>query len=107
MAKKNFVIGSTNMTSNLAGVVSNQPQIQITPSVLIDSERQKEGKNKGLKPDEDRQSFVIKKGQYEKLQSIAYWERLTVKELLISILDNAFEEYEKKSGAIKPIPKRQ
>jgi hypothetical protein len=105
MAKRNFVVESTNnMTSNLAGVTN--PILPPTPSVSQTIERQAKGKNKGLKADEDRQSFVIRAGQYEKLQAMAYWDRVTVKELIISILDDSFAAYEKQKGELKPIPKR-
>ena len=45
----------------------------------------------------------IKQG---KLKAIAYWDRVLIKDVVNTALQEAVVEYEKKNGDIKPIPKK-
>lgn len=112
MSKKRFVTTESDITGQLAGTPVAQKGLSpegITPVEMVkdSKERPTTGKNKGLKIGEERVSFVLKEGQYEKLQNIAYWERETLKETVIGILEKAFAEYEDKKGELKPRPKKK
>jgi hypothetical protein len=37
---------------------------------------------------------------------MAYWDRLLIKEVINSALQEAVDKHEKKHGSIKPIPKK-
>jgi hypothetical protein len=113
MSKKRFVTTESDITGSLAGSII--PKKELTPEVISSAneiteerkERPTTGKNKGLKVGEERVSFVLLEGQYEKLQNIAYWERETLKDTVISILEKAFADYEAKNGVLEPRPKKK
>ena len=110
MSKKRFVTTESDITGTLAGSTIAQKEFmpeRITHAVEMvkeSKERPMTGKNKGLKIGEERVSFVLLEGQYEKLQLIAYWDRQTLKDTVIGILNSAFDEYERKNGKIPPKP---
>jgi hypothetical protein len=49
-------------------------------------------------------SFITNKETIDKIKAIAYWERLSITEAYQSAMDQYFASYEKKNGAIKPVP---
>lgn len=61
---------------------------------------------KGTIENETRATFIINEDLLEKLKAIAYWERLLIKDVVNTALQDTVAKYEKKSGAIKPIPKK-
>ena len=58
-------------------------------------------------PGEKRATFHIAEDLLEKVKAIAYWERLTIKEVVNEAFDNYVANYEQNKGAIQPIPKKQ
>jgi polyhydroxyalkanoate synthesis regulator phasin len=60
----------------------------------------------GTKENETRATFIINEELLDKLKAIAYWDRLLIKDVINSALQEAVFKYEKKSGAIKPTPKK-
>jgi hypothetical protein len=61
---------------------------------------------KGTLENETRATFIINEDLLEKLKAIAYWDRLLIKDVINTALQETVAKYEKKSGAIKPIPKK-
>ena len=59
----------------------------------------------GTKENETRATFIINEELLDKLKAIAYWERLLIKDVLNTALQEAVAKYEKKRGEIKPAPK--
>jgi hypothetical protein len=53
-----------------------------------------------------RTTLILQGEILEKVKAMAYWDRTTIKEVVASALEEAIARYEKKSGAIKPIPKK-
>jgi hypothetical protein len=60
----------------------------------------------GTKENETRATFIVNEELLEKLKAIAYWERLLIKDVFNSAMEEAVSKYEKKHGEIKPIPKK-
>ena len=60
----------------------------------------------GTKENETRATFIVNEELLEKLKAIAYWDRVLVKEVINTALEEAVEKYTKKKGAIKLIPKK-
>ena len=58
----------------------------------------------GTKENETRATFIVNEDLLEKLKAIAYWDRVLIKELINSALEETVTKYEKKQGKIKPIP---
>ena len=60
----------------------------------------------GTKENETRATFIINEELLEKLKAIAYWDRVLIKDVVNTALQEAVAKYEKKNGDIKPIPKK-
>ena len=111
MSKKDFTGG----LNSVLGETSPEPETnrQLTEQ---HSKKEKRGRPKtqdwkitkssedGTKQDEIRATFIVKKELLGKLKGIAYWERMTIKELINTALTEAITKYEKESGSIKPAP---
>lgn len=59
------------------------------------------------KPGEVRATFIVNKEALEKLKAVAYWDRLLIKDVINTALEEAIARYEKKNGVINPIPKKK
>lgn len=59
-----------------------------------------------LGADETRATVIVTSETMDAVRAIAYWERLLVKEVMTEALVAYVKAYEKKHGAIKPIPPR-
>jgi len=60
----------------------------------------------GTKEGEIRATFIVKEDILEKLKAIAYWDRLLIKDVVNTALEDTVSRYEKKNGPIKPIPNK-
>ena len=60
----------------------------------------------GTKENETRATFIVDEALLDKLKAIAYWDRVLIKEVINSALQDVVAKYEKKNGTVKPIPKK-
>jgi len=60
----------------------------------------------GTKENETRATFIVNEELLDKLKAIAYWDRVLIKDVINTALLDAVAKHEKKSGEIKPIPKK-
>jgi hypothetical protein len=99
MSKKNFSGG----LNSLLGEQTEKPKRgrPVTQTKEITKSSQD-----GTKENETRATFIINEELLEKVKAIAYWERELIKETINKALQETVAKYEKKSGAIKPIPKK-
>ena len=100
MSKKNFTGG----LSSLLGEQEKRPKIgrPVTQTKVITKSSQE-----GTKENETRATFIVDEGLLEKLKAIAYWDRILIKEVVSGALQEAVAKYEKKHGAVKPIPTKK
>jgi hypothetical protein len=67
----------------------------------------KNAAKQGLKPGETRFSFIANEAAIEKIKALAYWEPgASIKDLLDAAISSYLTAYEKKNGAIRPVPKK-
>lgn len=99
MSKKDFTGG----LESLLGERAEKPKRgrPVTQTKLITKSSQE-----GTKENEVRATFIVNEDLLEKLKAIAYWDRKLIKEVVDVSLQDAIDKYEKKNGAIKPIPKK-
>jgi hypothetical protein len=101
MSKKDFTGG----LNSLLGDQPEKPKTKIgrpkTSTRVITKTSQE-----GTKENETRATFIINEDLLEKLKAIAYWDRVLIKEVINSALQETVYKYEKKNGDIKPIPKK-
>lgn len=99
MSKKNFTGG----LNSLLGDQSEKPKRgrPITQTKEITKSSQE-----GTKENETRATFIINEELLDKLKAIAYWDRVLIKDVVNTALQETVAKYEKKNGDIKPIPKK-
>ena len=102
MSKKNFTGGLSSLlgenTKEDKATKVGRPKTQFKEITKTSQE--------GTKENETRATFIVNEELLDKLKAIAYWERKLIKEVVDIALQEAVAKYEKKSGDIKPIPKK-
>jgi predicted nucleic acid-binding protein len=99
MSKKNFTGG----LNSLLGETPEEPKKPGSRPKTAAKEITKTSQE-GTKESETRATFIVNEEQLEKLKSIAYWDRLLIKDVVAQALEDYLTRYEKKNGAIKPAP---
>jgi hypothetical protein len=96
MSKKNF-------TGGLSSLLGDKPKRgrPVTQTKEITKSSQE-----GTKEGETRATFILKEELLDKLKAIAYWDRLLIKDVVNTALQETVAKYEKKNGDIQPIPKK-
>ena len=99
MSKKNFTGGLNSLLGDKLEKPKRGRPVTQTKEITKSSQE-------GTKKNETRATFIINEELLDKIKAIAYWERILIKDVINSALQDAVDKYEKKSGAIKPIPKK-
>jgi hypothetical protein len=99
MSKKNF-------TGGLNSLLGEQPEKIKRGRPVTQTKEITKSSQEGTKENETRATFIINEDLLEKLKAIAYWDRKLIKEVVDLSLQETVNKYEKKNGAIKPIPKK-
>lgn len=102
--RKNFTGG----LSSLLGESSQAPE----PVAAEAEEKAPQGRSKpaekvitktsqiGTKEEETRATFIVKEPLLEKVKAIAYWDRIQIKDVVNSALEDYIKRYEKANGEI-------
>lgn len=98
MSKKNFTGGLNALLGDNDKPKRGRPKTS-TREITKSSQE-------GTKEKETRATFIVNEELLDKLKAIAYWDRKLIKEVVDTALQEAVAKYEKKSGDIKPIPKK-
>ncbi len=98
MSKKDFKGG----LDSLLGETSSSDKLTEKPKnpVRGDTKTSKEG----TKDNETRATFIVNEEHLDKLKSIAYWDRILIKDVVAAAFEEYLNKYEKKNGAIKAAP---
>lgn len=99
MSKKSF-------TGGLNSLLGDQPEKPKRGRPQTSTREITKSSQEGTKENETRATFIINEELLEKLKAIAYWDRLLIKDVLNTALQEAVAKYEKKNGAVKPIPEK-
>jgi len=102
MAKKNFTGG----LNSLLGESTNKEKAPKVGRPKTQFKEITKTSQEGTKEHETRATFIVKEALLDKLKSIAYWDRVLIKEVVNKALIDTITKYEKKNGDIKPIPKK-
>jgi predicted ArsR family transcriptional regulator len=128
MSKKNFTGGLSSLLGEQTGKPKKAKNYIEDESVFFDisnedkAKREKEKRKvgrpqtvfktitkssqEGTKENETRATFIVDEALLDKLKAIAYWDRVLIKEVINSALQDVVAKYEKKNGTVKPIPKK-
>ena len=99
MSKKNF-------TGGLNSLLGDQPEKPKRGRPVTQTKEITKSSQEGTKENETRATFIVKEDLLEKLKAIAYWDRVLIKDVVNTALQETVAKYEKKNGDIKPIPKK-
>ena len=99
MSKKNFSGGLNSLLGEQIEKPKRGRPVTSTREITKSSQE-------GTKENETRATFIINEELLEKLKAIAYWDRVLIKDVINTALQETVAKYEKKSGDIKPIPKK-
>ena len=100
MSKKNFKGG-------LGSLLGEQPEKTKRGRPITQTKEITKSSQEGTKENETRATFIINEELLDKLKAIAYWDRALIKEVVNTALLEAVSKYEKKNGAVKPIPTKK
>lgn len=101
MAKKSFsgglnsLLGETKQPEQATEQVESKQKKEITKTSQI-----------GTKEKETRATFIVNEDLLEKLKSLAYWDRVLIKDIVNNAFEDYISRYEKKNGEIKEMPKK-
>ena len=99
MSKKNF-------TGGLNSLLGDQPEKPKRGRPVTQTKEITKSSQEGTKENETRATFIINEELLDKLKAIAYWDRVLIKDVVNTVLQETVAKYEKKNGDIKPIPKK-
>lgn len=99
MSKKNF-------TGGLNSLLGDQPERPKRGRPVTQTKEITKSSQEGTKENETRATFIINEELLDKLKAIAYWDRVLIKDVVNTALQEIVAKYEKKNGDIKPIPKK-
>ena len=99
MSKKNF-------TGGLNSLLGDQPEKPKRGRPKTSTRVITKSSQEGTKENETRATFIINEELLDKLKAIAYWDRVLIKDVVNTALQDTVAKYEKKNGDIKPIPKK-
>ena len=99
MSKKNF-------TGGLNSLLGDQPEKPKRGRPVTQTKEITKSSQEGTKENETRATFIINEELLDKLKAIAYWDRVLIKDVVNTALQETIAKYEKKNGEIKPIPKK-
>ena len=99
MSKKNF-------TGGLNSLLGDQPEKPKRGRPVTQTKEITKSSQEGTKENETRATFIVNEELLDKLKAIAYWDRVLIKDVVNTALQEIVAKYEKKNGDIKPIPKK-
>ena len=99
MSKKNF-------TGGLNSLLGDQQEKPKRGRPVTQTKEITKSSQEGTKEKETRATFIVNEDLLEKLKAIAYWDRVLIKDVVNTALQEIVVKYEKKNGDIKPIPKK-
>lgn len=99
MSKKNF-------TGGLNSLLGDQPEKPKRGRPKTSTKEITKSSQEGTKEKETRATFIVNEELLDKLKAIAYWDRVLIKDVVNTALQETVAKYEKKNGDIKPIPKK-
>ena len=106
MSKKNFTGGLNTVLGE--GSKSNSRSSEKTKRgrPITQTKEITKSSQIGTKEKETRATFIVDESLLDKLKAIAYWDRVLIKDVINTALQDTVAKYEKKNGAIKSIPNK-
>lgn len=91
MAKK------PNFKASVTDIIDDMNQ---TPATATERPKSARGLRDGL----NRFSIVLPIDVLDKLRAVAYWNNMSVKDVITQFLESGIDRYQKRHGEIQPVP---
>ena len=100
MAKKNFSGGLNSLLGEpqQAKKVAEQAEPKAAKKEITKTSQL------GTKEKETRATFIVNEDLLEKMKSLAYWDRVLIKDIVNTAFEEHIARHEKKNGEIKQMP---
>lgn len=99
MSKKDFKEG-------IDSLLGDQPEKTKRGRPKTSTREITKSSQEGTKENETRATFIVNEELLDKVKAIAYWDRVLIKDVINTALQETVAKHEKKNGDIKPIPKK-
>jgi hypothetical protein len=99
MSKKDFKGG-------LGSLLGDQPEKPKRGRPVTQTKEITKSSQEGTKENETRATFIVNEYLLDKIKAISYWERIMIKEVVDTALQEYVNKYEKTKGEIKIIQKK-
>ena len=110
MSKKSFTGGLGSLLGDQPETIQketvNTVQAPTRGRPITNFKEVTKSSQQGTKEGETRATFIVNEEILDKVKAVAYWDRTSIKEIITTALEESIAKYEKKNGAIKPIPKK-
>ncbi len=110
MSKKNFKGGLSSLLGEAHTKSKVRPEATATTKKLGRPQTQFKETTKSSQEDtkenETWATFIVNEDLLEKLKAVAYCDRVMIKDVINTALEETVAWYEKKNGKLKPIPKK-
>ena len=102
MAKKSFSGGLSSLLGDAKQVeqASDQAEPKAAKKEITKTSQI------GTKEKETRATFIVNEDLLEKMKSLAYWDRVLIKDIVNSAFEDYISKHEKKNGEIKAMPQK-
>ncbi|WP_026708953.1 hypothetical protein [Flavobacterium frigidarium] len=102
MAKKSFSGG----LSSLLGDTNKPEAVPATVEPKENSKKTVQAPQADAKGVETRATFIVQEELLEKMRTIAYWDRMLIKDIVNDAFESYIMRHEKNNGEIKAMPKK-
>lgn len=99
MSKKDF-------TGGVKALFGDQPEKKKMGRPRTQFKEITKSSQEGTKEGETRATFVVNEALLEDIKAMAYWDRVLIKDIVNTALQEARVKFIKKNGDLKPIPKK-
>ncbi len=99
MSKKDF-------TGGLGSLLGDLPEKPKRGRPQTSTREVTKSSQEGTKVGETRATFIVREDLLEKIKGISYWDRVRIKDIVNSALEEAVAKYESNKGEIKPTPSK-
>jgi len=102
-------MGKKSFSGGLNSLLGDNKQAEAAPAAAEPKAAKKEitkTSQIGTKEKETRATFIVNEDLLEKMKSVAYWDRVLIKDIANQALEEYIARYEKKNGEIKAMPQK-
>ena len=102
-------MGKKSFSGGLSSLLGDTNKLEAIPAAAEPKENSKkavQAPQADAKGVETRATFIVQEELLEKMRTIAYWDRMLIKDIVNDAFESYIMRHEKKNGEIKAMPKK-